>query len=122
MADSLSLDRQVLNKKIEWVLKKEGCLRDNLPHLKKNQKKKKWRAFEKFIEKWPIFWPVFFINKQHRARFFKIGSVVPEIICRPFEKKNISRKTRLQFWLVLRTAGKAHALSRISWCYSSIFF
>ena len=41
MADSLSLDRQVLNKKIEWFLKKESCLRDNLPHLKKNKKKKK---------------------------------------------------------------------------------
>ena len=39
MADSLSLDRQVRNKKIKWFFKKEGCLRDNLPHLKKNQKK-----------------------------------------------------------------------------------
>ena len=39
MADSLSLDRQVLNKKIKWFLKKEGCLRHNLPHLKKNKKK-----------------------------------------------------------------------------------
>ena len=33
MADSLSLDRQMWNKKIEWFLKKEGCLRDNLPHF-----------------------------------------------------------------------------------------
>ena len=33
MADSLSLDRQVWNKKIKWFLKKEGCLRDNLPHF-----------------------------------------------------------------------------------------
>ena len=33
MADSLSLDRQLLNKKIKWFLKKEGCLRDNLPHF-----------------------------------------------------------------------------------------
>ena len=39
MADNLSLDRQVRNKKIKWFLKKEGCLRDNLPHFKKNQKK-----------------------------------------------------------------------------------
>ena len=38
MADSLSLDRQVLNIKIKWFLKKEGCLRDNLPHFKKNKK------------------------------------------------------------------------------------
>ena len=33
MADSLFLDRQVRNKKIKWVLEKEGCLRDNLPHF-----------------------------------------------------------------------------------------
>ena len=38
MADSLSLDRQVRNKKIKWFLKKEGCLRDNLPRFKKNKK------------------------------------------------------------------------------------
>ena len=103
MADSLSLDRQVLNKKIKLFLKKGGCLRDNLSHFKKN-KKKKWRAFEK----WPIF-PLFLgqynikfvffglnvvnchtghISKQNPARFFEIGSVVPEIICRPFEKKS----------------------------------
>ena len=62
MADSLSLDRQVLNKKIKWFLKKEGCLRDNLPHFWKNQKKK-WRAFEKFIEKMAYFPAVFWVNK-----------------------------------------------------------
>ena len=39
MADSLSLDRQVLNKKNKWFLKKEGCLRENLPHLKKIKNK-----------------------------------------------------------------------------------
>ena len=61
MADSLSLDRQVLNKKIKWFLKKEGCLRDNLPHFKKI--KKKWRAFEKFIEKMAYFRAVFWVNK-----------------------------------------------------------
>ena len=58
MADSLSLDRQVWNKKIKWFLKKKGCLRDNLPHLK-NKNKKKWRAFEKFIEKMAYFPAVF---------------------------------------------------------------
>ena len=58
MADSLSLDGQVWNKKIEWFLKKEGCLRDNLPHFKKNRKK--LRAFEKFIEKMAYFRAVFF--------------------------------------------------------------
>ena len=58
MADSLSLDRQVLNKKIKWFLKKEGCLRENLPHFYKKSKKK-WRAFEKFIEKMAFF-PLFF--------------------------------------------------------------
>ena len=62
MADSLSLDRQVRNEKIKWFLKKEGCLRDNLPHLKKNQKKK-WQAFEKFIEKMAYFPAVFWVNK-----------------------------------------------------------
>ena len=63
MADSLSLDRQVLNKKIKWFLKKKGYLRDNLPHFLKNQKKKKWRAFEKFIEKMAYFPAVFWVNK-----------------------------------------------------------
>ena len=58
MADSLSLDRQVLNKKIEWFLKKEGCLRDNLPHFKKNKKKNGGRLTNS-LKKWPIF-PVFF--------------------------------------------------------------
>ena len=98
-------------KKIKWFLKKEGCLRDNLPHLKKN--KKKWRAFEKFIEKMAYFPAVFWvnkilnlyffglnmvnchtghINKQNPARFFKIGSVVPEVICRLFEKKSFREK------------------------------
>ena len=32
------------------------------------------------------------INKQNPARFFKIGSVVPEIIGRPFEKKSFREK------------------------------
>ena len=80
--------------------------------------KKKLQAFEKFIEKMAYFPAVFWvnkilnlyffglivvnchtghINKQNPARFFKIGSVVPEIICRRFEKKVISRKTRLKF-------------------------
>ena len=58
MADSLSLDRQVLNKKIKWFLKKEGCLHDNLPHLKKNQKKNGGRL-KNSLKKWPIF-PLFF--------------------------------------------------------------
>ena len=62
MAERLSLDRQVLNKKIKWFLKKEGCLRDNLPHLKKS-KKKNWRAYEKFIEKMAYFPAVFWVNK-----------------------------------------------------------
>ena len=57
MADCLSLDRQVLNKKIKWFLKKEGCLRENLPHFKKNQKK--MVAFEKFIEKIAYFLKIF---------------------------------------------------------------
>ena len=32
------------------------------------------------------------INKQNPARFFKIGSVVPEIICQPFKKKAFREK------------------------------
>ena len=32
------------------------------------------------------------INKQNPARFLKIGSVVPEIICRSFEKKSFREK------------------------------
>ena len=55
-------DRQVRNEKIKWYLKKEGCLRDNLPHLKKKIFKK-CRAFEKFIEKMAYFPAVFWINK-----------------------------------------------------------
>ena len=43
MADSLTLDRQVSNKKIKWFLKKEGCLRDNLPHLKKKKMAAVWK-------------------------------------------------------------------------------
>ena len=58
MADSLSLDRQVRNKKIKWFLKKEACLRDNLPHLKKNPKKNGGRL-KNSLKKWPIF-PLFF--------------------------------------------------------------
>ena len=63
MADSLSLDRQILNKKIKWILEKEGCLRDNLLHFKKNKKNKKWRAFEKFNEKMAYFPAIFWVNK-----------------------------------------------------------
>ena len=58
MADSLSLDQQVRNKKIKWFFKKEGCLRDNLPHFKKNQKKNGGRL-KNSLKKWPIF-PLFF--------------------------------------------------------------
>ena len=59
MVDSLSLDRQVRNKKIKWFLKKEGCLRDNLPHLKKKSKKKNGGRLKNSLKKWPIF-PLFF--------------------------------------------------------------
>ena len=60
MADSLSIDRPVLNKKIKWFFKMEGYLRDNLPHLKKNQKRKKNDGrLKNSLKKWPIF-PLFF--------------------------------------------------------------
>ena len=98
-------------KKIKWFLKKECCLRDNLPHFEKNQKKN-WWEFENFIEKMAYFPAIFWankilnlyfglivvnchtghINEQNPAWFFKICSVVPEIICRPFEKKSFREK------------------------------
>ena len=63
-------------------------------------------AFEKFIEKMAYFPAVFWvnkilnlyvnchtehINKRNPARFFKIGSVVPEIICRYLKKSHFEK-------------------------------
>ena len=59
MADSLSLDRQVLNKRIKRFLKKEGCLRDNVPHFKQIKKKKNGGRLKNSLKKLPIF-PLFF--------------------------------------------------------------
>ena len=80
-------------------------------HIFKKIKKNGGRL-KNSLKKWPIF-PLFFgsinfkfvffglivvnchtgrINKQNPARFFKIGSVVPQIICRPFENMSFREK------------------------------